>query len=69
MRVEDSTVSKKTIIQVNICFANVTKSLEQDINKFLEKNNIGGSELVDIKYQASERGYSAIVIYKKSINN
>lgn len=58
-----------TVIQVNICFANVTKSLEQDINKFLEKNNISSSELVDIKYQASERGYTAMVIYKKNNNN
>lgn len=57
-----------TVIQVNICFANVTKSLEQDVNKFLEKNNIGSSELVDIKYQASERGYTAMVIYKKNNN-
>lgn len=68
MRVEDFAVSKKTIIQVNICFTNGITSLEQDINKFLEKNNIGSSELVDIKYQTSERGYnSAMVIYKKSI--
>lgn len=57
-----------TVIQVNICFANASKSLEQDINKFLEKNNISSSELVDIKYQASERGYTAMVIYKKNNN-
>ena len=58
----------KPIIQVKVFASTIYNKLENDVNDFLKKKKIGGSELVDIKYQSSNTEITAMVIYKENIS-
>lgn len=57
----------KTIIQTYLTCVLDVETLERRINSFCETYNIGPSELVDIKLSESEKFYTAMIIYKKTI--
>lgn len=58
----------KTIIQVKVFASTTYNNLTNDVNDFLKEKKIGGSELVDIKYQSSNTDVTAMVIYKENIS-
>lgn len=58
----------KPIIQVKIFASTIYSTLTNDVNDFLKEKKIGGSELVDIKYQSSNADVTAMVIYKENIS-
>ena len=58
----------KPIIQIKVFASTIYNKLENDVNVFLKKKKIGGSELVDIKYQSSNTEITAMVIYKENIS-
>lgn len=58
----------RPIIQVKVFASTIYNKLENDVNDFLKKKKIGGSELVDIKYQSSNTEITAMIIYKENIS-
>ena len=56
----------KTIVQTRlICGAGI-EEIQDQINNFLIDNNIGSSELIDIKMTECISSWSALIIYKTS---
>lgn len=58
----------RPIIQVKVFASTKYEKLANDVNDFLKEKKIGGSELVDIKYQTSNSDITAMVIYKENIS-
>ena len=57
----------KTIIQTELIECTVTEEIQERINNFLVNNNIGASELIDIKMSRYSSSWSVLIIYKTNI--
>ncbi len=57
----------KTIVQTKLIYGTVVKETQDQINNFLIYNNIGSSELIDIKMTECTSSWSALIIYKTNI--
>lgn len=57
----------KTIIQTELIECTNTKEIQKQINNFLVDNNIGASELIDIKMARYSNSWSVLIIYKINI--
>ena len=57
----------KTIVQTELIYGTVVKEIQDQINNFLIDNNIGSSELIDIKMTECGSSWSALIIYKTNI--
>ena len=57
----------KTIIQTELIECTVTEEIQEQINNFLADNNIGASELIDIKMARYSSSWSVLIIYKTNI--
>ena len=56
----------KTIVQTKLIYGTATEEIQDQINNFLIDNNIGSSELIDIKMTECSSSWSALIIYKTS---
>ena len=57
----------KTIVQTKLIYGTVVKETQDRINSFLIDNNIGSSELIDIKMSECGSSWSVLIIYKTNI--
>lgn len=57
----------KTIVQTKLIYGTVVKEIQDQINNFLIDNNIGSSELIDIKMTECGSSWSILIIYKTNI--
>ena len=56
----------KTIVQTKLICGNGAEEIQDQVNNFLIDNNIGPSELIDIKMTECISSWSALIIYKTS---